>query len=267
LKNTKIIVCYHKDSDIFENDVLLPLHVGKAQHLDVLPKMQGDNTGNNISHKNETYCELTGLYWLWKNIQADNYGLFHYRRFLDVNNKYPSQAYPEMLDLSDFNKSSFDNIMKKFDIVLPKKSNFKFNLYEHYKKDHIAKDLDIVIDIIKKDYPTFLSAAKKVMRSNRGYFSNMFIMKDKYFKEYCTWLFEILEKTEKLIDISEYDSYQRRVFGFLSERILSIYIQHKIDTDSNIKIKEVRRTFLNTNPLKKINFLIGSYIKYPDKNI
>ena len=67
---SKIIVCYHKESDVFANDCLHPLHVGKAQHLDVLKDMTGDNTGENISHKNSSYCELTGMYWLWKNVDA-----------------------------------------------------------------------------------------------------------------------------------------------------------------------------------------------------
>ena len=57
----------------------LPVQMGHAIHPDI--GYTGDDTGENISDRNWNFCELTGLYWAWKNIEADYIGLVHYRRY------------------------------------------------------------------------------------------------------------------------------------------------------------------------------------------
>ena len=81
--NCKILVCCHKDDIYVNQEPYLPLQVGKAlSDLDL--GLLGDNTGDNISVKNKSYCELTGLYWAWKNLKGiDVIGLCHYRRYFD----------------------------------------------------------------------------------------------------------------------------------------------------------------------------------------
>jgi len=262
VENTKIIVCYHKESEIFETDSLMALHVGKSEHPDVLTNIIGDNTGENISIKNSSYCELTGMYWLWKNIEANNYGLFHYRRFLDIKNKYDKKIAPEEINLNDYNKESFDELMTKFDIIIPKKLVLKENLYEHYKNCHEIKDLDSVINVIKEKYPDYLPATNEVMKDNKGIFCNMFIMKKELFNEYCTWLFDILESVEKQISTSGYNSYQKRVIGFLSERLFSVFVHHKQKSNPKIRIMEAETIFIDPDLIKKIKFLFGNLILY-----
>lgn len=39
-----------------------------------------DNTGDNISDRNRQMCELTAMYWIWKNADAEVVGIEHYRR-------------------------------------------------------------------------------------------------------------------------------------------------------------------------------------------
>lgn len=264
---SKIIVCYHKKSHIFQNEVLVPLHVGKECSSLYIDGISADNVGENISAKNPYYCELTGLYWLWKNAVADNYGLFHYRRFLDLKNNYNNNdfIYPSLIDINDWNENIVDTEMEKFDIILPQKTIFKLSIYDYYKQKHVINDLNIVIDIIKRDYPQYTEACDKTLKNNECYFCNMFIMKKNIFNEYCSWLFDILQKVETKIDYNDRDSYQKRVFGFLSERMLNIFIQYQIDSNTNLKIKTVNTLFIEDEPIKKIFFGIGKYLRFPDK--
>ena len=59
--------------------------------LDVKEKMIWDIKGimlENISQLNPYYCELTGLYWAWKNLDCDYLGLVHYRRYFTKKNQF-----------------------------------------------------------------------------------------------------------------------------------------------------------------------------------
>ena len=89
------------------NDVYMPLQVGKALS-DVDLGVQGDDEGDNISTKNPNYCELTGLYWAWKNLKdADYIGLAHYRRYFDF--KGTGMGYG-MYSVEDFKRSGIMDV-------------------------------------------------------------------------------------------------------------------------------------------------------------
>lgn len=250
---------------MFENDVLLPIHVGKANSSINIDNILCDNAEDNISNKNSSYCELTGLYWIWKNIKADNYGLFHYRRFLDIKGKYKGKTYPSKINLMDWSKENLESLMNEYDAILPTKSKFNISLYDRYKKEHIGKDFDIVLDIIKQDYPHYTSAIENSIFLKEEYSCNIFIMKRELLNEYCEWLFDVLGKAEKRIDITDYDSYQSRIFGFLSERMLNIFIQYKIESEPNFKILHVDPIMINLEPKFRINIGFAEFINYPDK--
>ena len=83
METAKILVCTHTDSFYLESDLYRPIHVGRALHPDLKFDFIGDNTGNHISDKNKSYCELTAHYWAWKNLQVDYIGFCHYRRYFD----------------------------------------------------------------------------------------------------------------------------------------------------------------------------------------
>ena len=72
-----------------------------------------DDEGENISEKNDKYCELTAQFWAWKNIHdADYYGFWHYRRFMSFRNEnYPMDIYYNVILLHNHNPAC-----KLFDI-------------------------------------------------------------------------------------------------------------------------------------------------------
>lgn len=75
-----VVVATHKPYRMPKDPMYMPLFVGKALRKDVDFGFMGDNTGDNISSRNSWYSELTGLYWLWKNVDVPYLGLVHYRR-------------------------------------------------------------------------------------------------------------------------------------------------------------------------------------------
>lgn len=134
----QIAVAYHKDSKLIKNDCLLPIQVGKACS-DIELDMQGDDTGDNISSKNFGYAELTAIYWLWKNSKADIKGLFHYRRFLDLNLKsehYNEDIYeyllsehfssPNFLEKMEISQNNINELLKKIYNFNAPKRRFTF---------------------------------------------------------------------------------------------------------------------------------------------
>ena len=53
---------YHKQAHLVSNQVVKPIQVGGGESI---PFVQyRDNTGDNISSKNDSYCELTAQYWM-----------------------------------------------------------------------------------------------------------------------------------------------------------------------------------------------------------
>ena len=78
MKNIKLIIATHKTFQMPQNtELYLPVQVGSEGKDDL--GYQRDNIGEHISHLNPYYCELTGLYWAWKNLDCEYLGLVHYR--------------------------------------------------------------------------------------------------------------------------------------------------------------------------------------------
>ena len=262
----RIYVSYHKPAEILKSSVFRPIHVGRFVNapIDGMCLMDGDDTGDNISEKNSTFCELTSQYWAWKaDSESDYIGFMHYRRHLDFKDINCEQQVSKWGTIDEqrinkdylFRRGLYDacvlKVVKGVDVVLPTKWDVtnagSKNNYDHYlssdEKLHIS-DYDMALAILKEKYPSMEYAAKCYNESKWGYYTNIFVMKRHLFNEYSSYLFSILFELEKRIDIDNYDVQERRVFGYISEWLFGIYITYLKQKNPTLKIIELNRTFI-----------------------
>lgn len=266
MSNIKICVSHRIDLDstVIKNDIFLPVYCGATFKKDNWNKdIIGDNTGDNISEKRMSFCELTVQYWAWKNLEADYYGLCHYRRYFSFSNEiFKEDIYNNVIEkyidnntIKKYNLNNSEFIQKEienYDVLATtpfKVTNVGFkNIKEQYIKQPylFEKDINILLEVINDLYPEYLKTAKKVLETDKFIPCNMFIMKKNIFNDYNKWLFDILFETEKRINIEEYSINSVRTIAHLAERMLDIFLMYK-KKNKNIHIKYLQRVFyMNT---------------------
>lgn len=239
--DTRIYVMTHKPIEPIDNEIYIPLHVGRAGKEDL--GYLGDNTGNSISEKNNSYCELTGLYWLWKNVHCDIVGICHYRRFF-------------IKDEQILEKDYIEQILQHYDIIVPNSICMEEgNIERHYETKHHKEYMLLCEKIITEKYPEYANAFQVAIQCNLLSTGNLLITHKKIFDEYCTWLFDILFEVEKQIDFSKYDASHSRVMAFLSEWLFRVWLlQHSyVIREENVKMIE---------PKDFLNDMKGMQLKY-----
>lgn len=261
----KIYVNYFGPARVISNSVLIPIQVGSAiakHRLDML----GDDQGENISTKNPFYCELTGQYWAWKNDRTSEYvGFFHYRRFLDFlpNSERTTtvhgvveKSFPDdFLDKFGLTQENIEEVVVGFDAIVPEpidvrdiKSRSVWDQYCTAQYHHIA-DLQATKEILSELYPDDLYVFNRVMEGTKLYPTNIFVFSRLVFEEYCEWLFSILEELESRVNVDGYGTQERRVIGYIAERLLTVFIAKKTEQNEGFKIKTLRRVLVeNTTP-------------------
>jgi hypothetical protein len=239
--SVKIVVAAHKKYQMPKDEIYLPLHVGaegkkddKGQDLDL--GYVKDNTGDNISQLNPSFCELTALYWAWKNLDADYIGLVHYRRHFSIKGK--TGEFDKVLTYDEMKP-----YLPKIKVFVPSKRHYYIeSLYSHYAHTHYASHLDTTRTIIQEKYPEYIKTYDKVLKQKSGYMFNMMIMQKEKLEEYCTWLFDILFELQKRVDMPELSTFQGRFYGRVSEIIFNVWLEYQVNTgiiDRN-EIKEIR---------------------------
>lgn len=243
-----IYIAAHKKFDNPNLDGYCAIQVG-AENKEYIG-YQRDNEGDNISIKNSNYCELTGLYWIWKNCNDEYKGLVHYRRYFGKSN------------LSSSMKSiySYEDMLKKLngvDIILPYKENFLQNAKNEILISCCTEEIfEQLRNCISDIHPEYLDDFDYFFKQNKCTLFNMMFCRRRLFDEYCEWLFSIMFELEKNINLEYLNDYQKRLYGFLSERLLNVWVIHNklsvkhlpivnLELPMNKKLQLIRRRFTN----------------------
>ncbi|MDR1138795.1 MAG: DUF4422 domain-containing protein [Clostridiales bacterium] len=268
----KILVSCHKPEVVAHNNIIVPIGVGADSHSKHSFELSDNEGEDNISHLNARFCELTAQYWAYKNLTADYYGFFHYRRYLSLRHlttkciiKVPG-VYGGFADDFGLSEDNIKHVLTEVDMVLPYPLPCK-SVYRHYKVAHNIVDLDWCIRYIVQKYPDYKEAVHQYMDSNRAYYCNMFVTKQELFVEYSNWLFDILMAFDNQKDYSEYTTQQMRAVGYLGERLLGIFVTRLMLARRDIKIVHapilyIKDTNNNTRYAVKSKYKqsIGAYI-------
>lgn len=255
MSDIKIFVSCHKNSTVPQNALLSKIQVGTALSKETIKSAMYDNTGENISEKNKAYCELTAQYWAWKNVQAEYYGFFHYRRYLTFLQDYPVQvggtirakkvlpyyfcdSPTDGVEKFAITQEQMEATITKYDIVTVLREQSNSTAYEQYCQFHKKADLDRMLEILSHRRPEYAEVAKEYMASRSLYFLNMYVMRKELFFAYMEWLFPLLEEFEQQTDFSDYSEQEYRACAYLAERLFGIWFTY-MKKDTNIKCCEL----------------------------
>ena len=269
MKDIKIFVSHRidLDADCLEQDMYIPVRCG-AVFDNKSSTIQGDDTGDNISEKRMSFCELTVQYWAWKNVDAEYYGLCHYRRYLAFsdekfekcssehdNNCIPVNYVSDLnRQIYGINRANIEKYLDKYDVVACEPIDISQSGLTNYTSMkgafdyHNIDDMDKAINIINDKYPEMKDIVTKYMSSNQNRLYNCYVMEADIFKKYSSWLFDILFELEKNIDMSKYGMKKYRTPGTIGERLFGIYMLY---------LKEKKSCAIKDLPL--------TFIRYPEK--
>lgn len=222
----KIVVAAHKSYHMPQDDMYIPMFVGSAGKADI-DGYTRDDSGENISALNPVFCELTGLYWAWKNLDADYLGLAHYRRhFRRFNAAREKDPYDNILTYQDIAP-----LLGQVKVFVPRKRKYYIEtLYSHYAHTFSGAQLDAARQIIGERHPEYLHSCDKVYQQRSGYMFNMMILERSLLHSYCEWLFDILFELYRRVDSSEMSAFERRFCGRVSEILFNVWLGYQVES-------------------------------------
>ncbi len=179
-----------------------------------------DCLGDNIASKNTSYCELTALYWIWKNDKKSKIlGLCHYRRYLGYKNK--------MGIYTPLTSYMIKKYLNKYDMLVPTEYTDGMTLEKRWAVfEHNPNDLLKTRNAILTVCPEYIKDWDYLMSQTSIHYCNIMYAKRCKFFEYCEWLFPLMEEIERNTDLTGYNEYQVRLYGFLSEYLLPVWCNH-----------------------------------------
>lgn len=222
-----------------------PIFVGNGDNRD---NYISDATDDNISDRNKNYCELTALYWIWKNDKRSKFvSIEHYRRFFMKRNNVLPIIYKDY----EINK-----LLDKYDVVTSRLYDYGPSVREYYRGWHFEEDLNAVERAIKQRYPEYAKTFTGVMDSHRIPMFNMMATDKEHFDSYCEWLFNLLFMASKDINLTGRTDFQQRAYGFLAERMMEVWIRY-----NNLKVYRAPVFYLQDSYFK--SFLVSEKRRIP----
>ena len=273
MNTAKIVVATHKKYEMPKSRIYLPLQVGAKGGSELGYKK--DSTGKNISEKNPTFCELTGLYWVSKNLKEDYIGLVHYRRHFTLSSKpliTKRKRLDSVLTTAELNRLiNNKNPKRNYDLILPKRRRYFIEtLYSHYEHTLHVTPLNRTRDILAERCPEYIAEFDRIQERRGAHMFNMMIGKKEIIDKYCDWLFDILFALEKDIEEDEdfrpnYNKFHARFYGRISELLLDVWLytnypELKEELENEyIRVKELRVVEIDGVHIIKrgFNFLVA----------
>lgn len=250
----KIFVSHRIDQDniLVPNQLYIPVRCGAYYDKRENITMIGDNTGENISEKRLNFNEFTVMYWAWKNVDADYYGLCHYRRFINFSDKefsgpmhkmgyFDALTPASMKEIGIMDETKIRSIIEDSDIITTKeydifqdstpleteaKTSFQWWL-KNVPCYLNQQEFDILFQLIKDKFPQYYKSALEYKNGHkfRGY--NCFVMKKEPFNSLCEFVFGVLFELEKKIDTTNMSETSIRFPGYAGEWLYSIWMHHQ----------------------------------------
>jgi hypothetical protein len=203
-----------------------------------------DDGADNISHLNEFFCELTVLYWVWKNVSKEPgelWGLCHYRRyFTDKSRPFSFSHFPinrqasqkqilhyvhPSLDKTIIQKLGSADVLLTYPVNVSLRRKVSISIYDQYVGEHGKEEWDLLQDVITEKYPDYLPSFIDLSKQTKICIANMMVARASLWNDYLHWLFHILFELHSRMKYTD-DVYQRRAIGFIAERLMNLYVQH-----------------------------------------
>lgn len=273
------IMYYLPERLYLSNEFCIPIQLG-FHETNIEMGIQKDNEGDNRALKHPIYSEYSGIYWLWKNVNAEYKGILHHRRALTAKKvsfscrcttiyhlikfflkniiHYTTLSYADRISCTSYNeyvnmrndffKELPQYIEQGYEIIVPKPYHFfGTNILEFFDEVVNRILMNKVKSIIEKEFPDFFPFFNRTIYGNKLYYANMSIMKNAYFEEYNAFIFGVFDRLEKeIVDEGFYinpvkEKSLYRIFGYIGELLTNTYILKK--KTEGTKIKELTLLF------------------------
>ncbi|MCR5249096.1 MAG: DUF4422 domain-containing protein [Lachnospiraceae bacterium] len=201
-------------------EYMIPIQVGAANCDERVAELT-DDTGENISPRNVNYSEMTGLYWAWKNRllsagasdpdEGTYYGLAQYRRMFDLSED-------DLLRIAD----------NDVDVVLPYPLPYEPSIHAHHERYLKEEDWDALLTALRELQPEYADAFPAILEQRYLFNYNVILAKKTVLRQYCEWLFPVLERTEEL-SVPKGSERADRYIGYMAESLETLYFMKNAD--------------------------------------